>query len=192
LNISGFLQWWPRRGRADRTCHRRAALQGAQGWRYIPLPIPKSPNVKIRVFPALAALLLLVLGALLAVEWRWRATHALVQPPAASGDGAWVAEVRDVPEAQVLASGAHGVFVGRPGMQLRSLKPGLVFVAACDAITPRWFTPRRLVIECDLRAGEPVLLRNFVEDVVIELAVNRSFASAGGDRGRRANHRPAG
>ena len=33
----------------------------------------------------------------------------------------------------------------------------------------------RLVIECDLRAGEPVLLRNFVEDVVIELAINRPF-----------------
>ena len=70
---------------------------------------------------------------------------------------------------------AHGVFVGRPGAQLRSLKPGLVFVASCDAITPRWFTPRRLVIECDLRSGEPVLLRNFVEDVVIELAINRQF-----------------
>ena len=135
----------------------------------------KSGNVKIRALAALAVVLLLALGGLLAAEWRWRATHALVQPAAESGDGAWLAEVREVAEAQVLAEGAHGVFVGRPGMQLRSLKPGLVFVASCDAITPRWFTPRRLVIECDLRSGEPVLLRNFVEDVVIELAINRRF-----------------
>lgn len=135
----------------------------------------KSGNVKIRALAALAVVLLLALGGLLASEWRWRSTHALVQPAAGSGDGAWVAEVREVPEAQVLAEGAHGVFVGRPGLQLRSLKPGLVLVASCDAITPRWFTPRRLVIECDLRSGEPVLLRNFVEDVVIELAINRRF-----------------
>lgn len=135
----------------------------------------KSSNVKIRALAALAVVVLLALCGLLAGEWQWRATHALIQPAAASGDGAWVAEVRAVPEAQVLAEGAHGVFVGRPGMQLRSLKPGLVFVASCDAITPRWFTPRRLVIECDLRSGEPVLLRNFVEDVVIELAINRRF-----------------
>jgi hypothetical protein len=135
----------------------------------------KPRNVKIRVLAAFAAVVLLALGGLVASEWRWRATHALVQPATASGDGAWLAEVREVPEAQVLAEGAHGVFVGRPGLQLRSLKPGLVFVASCDAITPRWFTPRRLVIECDLRSGEPVLLRNFVEDVVIELAINRRF-----------------
>lgn len=135
----------------------------------------KSGNVKIRALAALAVVLVLSLGGLLVAEWRWRATHALLQPAAASGDGAWLAEVREVPEAQVLAEGAHGVFVGRPGAQLRSLKPGLVFVASCDTITPRWFTPRRLVIECDLRSGEPVLLRNFVEDVVIELAINRRF-----------------
>jgi hypothetical protein len=131
--------------------------------------------VKFRALIALVLALLLAVVALLAWEFRWRATHELVQPPAASGDGAFVAEVRAVPEAQVVAQGAHGVFVTRAGPGLRSLKPGLVFVAACDAITPRWFTPRRLVIECDLRAGEPVLLRNFVEDVVIEIAVNRRF-----------------
>lgn len=131
--------------------------------------------MKIRAFNALALVLLLSLAGLLAWEWRWRATHALVQPAAGSADGTWVAEVRELPEAQVLAQGGHGVFVSRPGTALRSLKPGLVFVASCDAITPRWFTPRRLVIECDLRSGEPLLLRNFVEDVVIELAINRRF-----------------
>jgi hypothetical protein len=131
--------------------------------------------VKIRAFALAAALPLLLLAALLAWEGRWRAGHDLLQPQAPSPDGAFVAEVREVPEAQVLAAGAHGVFVSRSGPRLRSLKPGLVFVGACDAITPRWFTPRRLVIECDLRAGEPVLLRNFVEDVIIELAVNRQF-----------------
>ncbi|HEY0825469.1 MAG TPA: hypothetical protein VGD76_16900 [Ramlibacter sp.] len=131
--------------------------------------------MKIRAFALAAAVLLLPAAALIAWEWRWRAGHGLLAPAAASPDGAFVAEVREVPEAQVLAAGAHGVFVSRSGPQLRSLKPGLVFVGACDAITPRWFTPRRLVIECDLRAGEPVLLRNFVDDVVIEIAVNRRF-----------------
>ena len=131
--------------------------------------------MKIRAFAIAIAFPLLLLAALGAWEWRWRAGHALLQPPSPSPDAAFVAEVREVPEAQVLAAGARGVFVSRTDPHLRSLKPGLVFVGACDAITPRWFTPRRLVIECDLRAGEPVLLRNFVDDVVIELAVNRQF-----------------
>jgi hypothetical protein len=157
--------------------------------------------VKIRVLAALAGLLLLLAASVLAWEWRWRAGHPLAQAATPSPDGAFVAEVRTVPEAQVLASGARGVFVSRSGAQLRSLKPGLVFVAACDQIAPRWFTPRRLVIECDLRAGEPVLLRNFVDDVVIELAINRQFGrhepappalSVAADRARRAGRRPAG
>lgn len=132
--------------------------------------------MKIRVFAVLAALLSLLLAGVLAWEFRWRAAHDLLKPQAPSPDGAFVAEVRSVPEAQPLAPGASGVYVRGEREYLRALRPQLVFVGACEEVSARWFGPRRLVIECDLRAGEPRLLRDFVGGVAIELVVNRRFA----------------
>jgi hypothetical protein len=127
--------------------------------------------VKIRAF---AVLLVLLLAGGLAVEFRWRASHELLKPQASAPDGALVAEVRRVPEAQ--AEGASGVFLRDRWGYLRSVKPRLVFVGSCDEVSARWFGPRRLVIECDLRSGEPRLLHDFVDGVAIEMVVNRRFA----------------
>jgi hypothetical protein len=127
--------------------------------------------VKIRAF---AVLLVLLLAGGLAVEFRWRASHELLKPQASASDGALVAEVRRVPEAQM--EGASGVFLRDRWGYLRSVKPRLVFVGSCDEVSARWFGPRRLVIECDLRSGEPRLLHDFVDGVAIEMVVNRRFA----------------
>jgi hypothetical protein len=43
-------------------------------------------------------------------------------------------------------------------------------------VETRWFGARRLVIECELRSGEPRLLRDMLDGVVIELVVQRRFA----------------
>jgi hypothetical protein len=53
-----------------------------------------------------------------------------------------------------------------------------VFAGECDNVDARWFGPRRLVIECELRSGEPRLLQPLVRDVVLELVVQRRFAQA--------------
>jgi hypothetical protein len=131
--------------------------------------------VKIRAFAVLAPVLLIA-AAVLTVEFRWRSGHDLLKPQAAAPDGAFVAEVRRVPEAQALAEGASGVFLRGRWNYLRSMKPRLVFVGSCDEVSARWFGARRLVIECDLRSGEPRLLRDFVDGVAIEVVVNRRFA----------------
>jgi hypothetical protein len=132
--------------------------------------------VKIRRFRLFALVLLLPLAVLLAWEFRWRAQHDLVKPQAAAPGGAFVAEVRALPAVPGAPQGASGVFVRSQWQVLRSLAPRLVFVGACDEVSARWFGERRLVIECDLRAGEPRLVSNFLDGVVIELVVNRRFA----------------
>jgi len=70
----------------------------------------------------------LIAAAVLTVEFRWRSGHDLLKPQAAAPDGAFVAEVRRVPEAQALAEGASGVFLRGRWNYLRSMKPRLVFV----------------------------------------------------------------
>jgi hypothetical protein len=67
------------------------------------------------------------------------------------------------------------VFVRQRWALLRSVKPQLVFVGACDNVDTRWMSRRRLVIECELRSGEPRLLQALVEDVVIELVIQPHF-----------------
>ncbi|MBE7369625.1 hypothetical protein [Ramlibacter pallidus] len=123
----------------------------------------------------LAALALAVL-ALLAWEFQWRWRHALLKPPAPSADAAWVAEVRALPAGA--APGDRGVFLRGEHAWLRSLQPRLVFAGDCEQVETRWFGARRLVIDCELRAGEPRLLQPLVGDVVIELVVQRQFARA--------------
>jgi hypothetical protein len=132
--------------------------------------------VKIRAFAAAAVLLLAALAALLGWEFSWRAQHDLLKPSSPAPDGAYVAEVRALPARPGRPEGASGVFVRGRWEYLRAFAPKLVFVGACDEVSARWFTERRLVIECDLRAGEPRLVREFVEGVAIELVVNRRFA----------------
>jgi hypothetical protein len=132
--------------------------------------------VKIRAFAVVLGLPLLVAAGVLAGEFRWRSAHDLLKPQAAAPDGAFVAEVRRLPEAQALAEGASGVFLRGRWNYLRSMKPRLVFFGSCDEVSARWFGARRLVIECDLRSGEPRLLRDFVDGVAIEVVVNRRFA----------------
>ena len=127
--------------------------------------------MKIRAF---AVVVVLLLAGVLAVEFHWRSRHDLLKPQAPSPDGALVAEVRRAPEGQ--AEGASGVFLRDRWDYLRSVRPRLVFVGSCDEVSARWFGPRRLVIECDLRSGEPRLLRDFVDGVAIEMVVNRRFA----------------
>ena len=129
--------------------------------------------MKIRAF---AGVVLLLLAGVLGWEFRWRAGHE-----DAVGGGRLrlqqlVAEVRSVPEAQASAPGTSGVFLRGRWAYLRAWKPQLVALGACDEVSARWFGGRRLVIECELRAGEPRLLRDSVDGVVIELVVNRRFA----------------
>ena len=119
---------------------------------------------------------MLALAALLVREFSWRADYRLAKPQAASPDGAYVAEVRSLPERLRLAPQGSGVFLRGRHEYLRSLQPRLVFVGACDEVSARWFGNRRLVIDCELRSGEPRLLRDFVDGVVIELVVQRRFA----------------
>ena len=126
---------------------------------------------KFRLSFAVAAFLLLVLLGWEA-QWRWR--HTLLKPQAPSADAAYVAEVRSLPAGA--APGDRGVFLRGRTDVLRSLRPRLVFAGDCDEVETRWFGPRRLVIECELRAGEPRLLQPLVDDVVIELVVQRRFA----------------
>lgn len=118
----------------------------------------------------LAALATSVL--LLAWEFAWRAGHALRKPQAPSPAGTPVAEVRGLPGPRA----ATGVFLRGRHAYLRSLRPQLVFEGECDEVETRWFGSRRLVIECELRAGEPRLLQGLVDGVVIELIVQRRFA----------------
>jgi hypothetical protein len=121
--------------------------------------------------------LLLVL-ALLVREIAWRHGHPLAQPSAPAPDEAYVAEVRSLPESALLAPQSSGVFVRGRWALLRSLQPQLVFVGSCDNVDTRWMGRRRLVIECQLRSGEPRLLQALVEDVVIELVIQPHFARA--------------
>jgi hypothetical protein len=131
--------------------------------------------VKIRALSLLLAALLLPLLGVLAWEFHWRLRHELLKPQAPSPDATFVAETRSLPPARP-GTAPSGVFLrGRWGW-LRSLQPQLVFAGECDEVSTRWFTARRLVIECELRSGEPRLLREFVGGVVIELVVQRRFA----------------
>jgi hypothetical protein len=135
--------------------------------------------VKLRTL-VLAGLVpvLLVALAVLVREVSWRHSYPLAKPQAAAPDEAFVAEVRRMPESPLLASQSSGVFVRKRWALLRSVKPQLVFVGACDNVDTRWMSRRRLVIECELRSGEPRLLQALVEDVVIELVIQPHFARA--------------
>jgi hypothetical protein len=135
--------------------------------------------VKLRTILLLALVPpVLVAGAMLVREVAWRRTYPLAKPAAAAPDQAFVAEVRGLPESPLLAPGSSGVFVRRHWALLRSVRPQLVFVGACDNVDTRWMSRRRLVIECELRSGEPRLLQALVEDVVIELVIQPHFARA--------------
>lgn len=123
--------------------------------------------------------LMMTLLAALAFEFGWRWRHELLKPPAHSPDEAFAAEVRALP-AERKASAPTGVYLRTRWAWLRSVGPGLVFAGECDNVDARWFGPRRLVIECELRSGEPRLLQPLVRDVVIELVVQRRFAQRPG------------
>jgi len=131
-----------------------------------------------RLLAGAAIALALAAGALFVREQAWRDDHALVKPAAPAPDGAFVAEVRRLPESPLLAPDSTGVFVQGRRQWLRSLRPQLVFAGACDNVETRWMTPRRLVIECELRSGEPRLIQAMVQDVVIELVIQGRFALA--------------
>jgi hypothetical protein len=128
--------------------------------------------VKIRALPAAGALLVLVLLAVLGWEFGWRWQHRLLKPQAAAPDGALVAEVRLLPQQRR----PTGVYLRRDWELLRAVRPRLVFSGECDEVETRWFGPRRLVIDCELRSGEPQLLQEMVDGVVIEVVVQRRFA----------------
>lgn len=125
----------------------------------------------MKLRPLSLALLAVALAvvALLGYEFHWRLDHRLLKPPAAAPDGALVAEVRGLPQ-------GTGVYLRGRWEYLRALRPRLVFTGACETVETRWFGDRRLVIECEHLAGEPRLLRDMVDGVVIELVVNRRFA----------------
>jgi hypothetical protein len=128
--------------------------------------------VKFRLFPLLAGVLLVVVAVLLAREWRWRSEYPAAGAQTAAPDGAWVAEIRGLPASLRLGS---GVFLRARGDLLRSLHPRLVFVGSCEQLSTQWFGQRRLVITCAVRTGEPVVLQEVVDDVKIELVVDRHF-----------------
>lgn len=112
------------------------------------------------------------LAALLAWEFGWRWQHTLLKPQAAAPDERLVAEVRSLPDARR----STGVYLRGRWELLRALRPRLVFLGECDEVDTRWFGPRRLVIECELRSGEPQLLQEIVDGAVIEVIVQRRFA----------------
>ena len=132
-------------------------------------------TVKLHGWRLGALVLALALAALLAWEFTWRWRHELLKPSASSPDGAYAAEVRALP-LQRVDSAPRGVYVRTRWAWLRSVRPQLVFTGECDNVDARWFGPRRLVVECELRAGEPRLLQPLLRDVVIELVVQRRFA----------------
>jgi hypothetical protein len=140
--------------------------------------------VKLRLLLLLGLLPLIAVAAVLVREVSWRRTYPLVQPAAAAPDDAFVAEVRAFPDSPLLAPDSAGVFVRGRWALLRSVQPQLVFVGSCDSVDTRWMSRRRLVIECQLRSGEPRLLQALVEDVVIELVIQPHFALGGTPRGR--------
>jgi hypothetical protein len=142
------------------------------------LPARRLPTVNQFRLPLL--ILALLSMALLGWEFQWRWRFALLKPQAASPDGAYVAEVRSLPPGA--APGDRGVFLRGGGELLRSLRPRLVFAGDCDTVETRWFGNRRLVIDCELRAGEPRLLQPLVDGVAIELVVQRRFAQAPSSR----------
>jgi hypothetical protein len=125
---------------------------------------------------AAASLAVIVLAALAANELAWRHSHPLALQPAGAPDEAYVAETRKLPDSALLAPQSTGVYVRGRWAWLRSVRPQLVFAGACDHVDTRWMARRRLVIECELRAGEPRLLQALVDDVVIELVVQGRFA----------------
>ena len=133
-----------------------------------------APNVKFRPLPVIAGLVLAALALLAYREFRWRAAYPLAQAHAEtpSPDGAWVAEVRGLPEALGLGS---GVFLRERPDLLRSLHPRLVMVGSCEELSARWFGQRRLVITCVVRSGDPAVVQEVVEDVKVELVVERHF-----------------
>lgn len=130
------------------------------------------------VLLTLAAVVVAIAAALAWREVAWRHNFALVKPQAPSPDSAWVAEIRKLPDSPLLAPQSTGVFVAKRWHWLRSVHPELVFAGACDNVDARWMTPRRLVIECELREGEPRLIQALVGDVVIELAIQGRFGLA--------------
>ena len=149
----------------------------------------------IRPLRLVAILLLAAIVVLLAVEFNWRARYALAKPQAPSPDGSYVAEVRKLPDAKPPAPRGTGVFLRGEWAFLRSLEPRLVFAGECDEVSTRWFGPHRLVIDCELRAGEPYLLQEVVDGIAIELVIQRRFAARTpirGDRERPAARLPAG
>lgn len=125
-----------------------------------------------RPLSLVAGIVLLLAMALVAVrEGSWRADYRIAAADP-SPDGAWVAETRSLPAALQLGS---GVFLRGRWDLLRSLHPRLVFVGVCDQLSTRWFGQRRLVITCEVKSGEPALLQDLVNDVRIELVVDRHF-----------------
>lgn len=135
--------------------------------------------MKFHVFRTPAIVLAVLVLALLAFEFGWRWQHALLKPQATSPDEAFAAEVRALPAAREEPP-PTGVYVRTRWAWLRSVGPELVFAGECDNVDARWFGPRRLVIECELRSGEPRLLQPLLRDVVIELVVQRRFAQTPG------------
>jgi hypothetical protein len=144
-----------------------------QGGRYISRVASTAKTVKNRVLIVLCILLALSAALVLALEFRWRGAHDLAKEPSPSPDGAFVAEVRSLSGQQPPAT---EVYLRGRWAWLRSLQPHLVFTGECDQVDARWFGARRLVIECELRAGQPSVLQNRFEDVVIEVVVVRRFA----------------
>jgi hypothetical protein len=149
-------------------------------------------TVNLRTILLFVGLLaLLTAAALLVREVSWRRSYPLAQPQAAAPDAAFVAEVRSLPDSPLLAPQSSGVFVRGRWARLRSLHPQLVFVGACDKVDTRWMSRRRLVIECELRSGEPRLLQALVQDVVIELVIQPHFAGAAPDAAAVRSRAPA-
>jgi hypothetical protein len=128
--------------------------------------------VKFRPLPVLAGVLLAGLALLAVREASWRTNYPEAGNETPSPDGAYVAEPRGLPTSLGLGS---GVFLRKRRDLLRSLHPRLVFAGSCEQLSLRWFGQRRLVITCEVRAGEPALLQDLVDDVRIELVVERHF-----------------
>ena len=132
--------------------------------------------MKNRLLRLVLLLLVVALGVLFAREFLWRADYRLAKPQAPSPDGALVAEVRALPDGVQGTRQGTGVFLRHEGAWLRSVNPRLVFAGECDEVSTRWFGPHRLVIDCELRSGEPKLLQDIVDGVAIEVVVQRRFA----------------
>ena len=134
----------------------------------------------MRVVIAVAIVLLLL--AVGVREAAWRVDHPLTNLPLAAPGGGKVAEIRFLTEGSAVPYG-RGVFLRPSWHPLASLQSELAFAGYCGKLTADWPAPRRLSVNCELLAGEPVLPGPVIDGVAVEVTLQRRHARSPGAAG---------